>query len=1510
MAYHWLKDYLGNNDTYRVKGRQDKNLAVESLTQVKFFMESFPRLSPIKDKVDQGGDITMEEALSMEIDSYIQQQEVSPDVLPFARIYQLEALDKAIRENTIVYLETGSGKTLIAIMLLRSYAHLLRKPSPFFAVFLVPQVVLVSQQAEAVRKHTDLKVGLYWGEMGVDFWDAATWKQEIQKHEVFVMTPAILLNCLRHSFFKLNLIKLLIMDECHHARGKHPYACIMTEFYHHQLNSGISDLPRIFGMTASPIKSKVGNCESSWSENILKLMTLMHSKVYTCISEAVLTKFISTSTPKFKFYRDNGVQFVLFEELAFKLKVLKEQHELTLGSSDFTKSAADSAVRRIAKIFSGLMFCLDELGVWLTLKAAESLSSNEYESFSWGHSGDRVVKNFVLAVVNMLKTNLPCAPQWSIGENIKLDVEMGLLTSKVFCLIDSLLEYRGLTDMRCIIFVQRVITAIVLQDLLNTLLPKYNSWKTKFIAGHNSGLQNQSRRKQNEIVEEFRMGLVNIIVATSILEEGLDVQSCNLVIRFDPCPTVCSFIQSRGRARMQNSDYILMVKSGDSVTCSRLEKYLASGYIMRKESLRQSSLSCDHFEGNQFDEETYRVPSTEAFANLSSSISLIHLYCSRLPSDGYFKPTPRWDKDTRTLYLPKSCPLQPICVEGDKKLLKNIACLEACKQLHKIGALTDNLVPDIVIEEAEVEEFGNEPYDENQPTYVPFGLVNCGSNNSCTMYHCYLMEFQQNFSYDTSVQDIFLAVRIELDPKIGCMQFDMDFDRGSLSVNLRYKGTINLLPDQVLLCKKFQVTMLRILIYNDMSKLNTGLEECYLKDDLEIDYLLLPATGKGQKSSVDWLTVNSVNPSSIHCKYHQPHIRTKGGLVCTCKLQNALVCTCHNKNGESYFYITTGIIELDGNSPMELRSGVITTYKKYYKQKHDIQLQFEHQQLLKARHKFQVKNYCHGLKQGKEREASNAFVELPPELCSVVMSPITDSIIYSFSFIPSIMHRIESLLGAFNLKKMHLDHCAHDEIQTIKVLEAITTKRCKEAFHYESLETLGDSFLKYAASQELFKAYQNHHEGLLTLKREKIISNASLCKLGCSSGLAGFIRNEAFEPNAWIIPGDNSGIFKFKELVTNGKKIYVSGERKLKRKIIADVVEALIGAFLSSGGEEAALLFMNWIGIKVSFNKIPYERHFDIQPENLVNVRFLESKLNYSFNDRSLLVEAVTHGSYMLPEVPRCYQRLEFLGDSVLDYLITWHLYNKYPGMSPGQLTDMRSASVNNDCYAWSAIKQGLHKHVLHASQELHMHIAVTLNNFNQLSSSSTFGYDSETSLPKVLGDIIESLAGAILVDSGYNKEVVWQSIRPLLEPLVTPETLKLHPVRELNELCQKRSYVIKKVVSHKDGVTNYRMEVEADGITHQYEYLGPALKDTANKIVCKQILNSLKGELNGFDTITTKDAHCEQRIYLYKLAAATVKTDHVQDLEKELEERHYLIGILKLAAVKDHLEQLQESFF
>lgn len=103
-------------------------------------------------------------------------------------------------------------------------------------------------------------------------------------------------------------------------------------------------------------------------------------------------------------------------------------------------------------------------------------------------------------------------------------------------------------------------------------------------------------------------------------------------------------------------------------------------------------------------------------------------------------------------------------------------------------------------------------------------------------------------------------------------------------------------------------------------------------------------------------------------------------------------------------------------------------------------------------------------------------------------------------------------------------------------------------------------------------------------------------------------------------------------------------------------------------------------------------------------------------------------------------QRLEFLGDAVLDYVITTHLYRTYPGMSPGLLTDLRSASVNNDCYARSGMKVGLHRHILHASQELHKHIVTTVEKFEQLSMATTFGWDSEATFPKVGLNFIQFL--------------------------------------------------------------------------------------------------------------------------------------------------------------------------
>lgn len=87
-------------------------------------------------------------------------------------------------------------------------------------------------------------------------------------------------------------------------------------------------------------------------------------------------------------------------------------------------------------------------------------------------------------------------------------------------------------------------------------------------------------------------------------------------------------------------------------------------------------------------------------------------------------------------------------------------------------------------------------------------------------------------------------------------------------------------------------------------------------------------------------------------------------------------------------------------------------------------------------------------------------------------------------------------------------------------------------------------------------------------------------------------------------------------------------------------------------------------------------------------------------------------------------QRLEFLGDSVLDLLITWHLYQSHTDVDPGELTDLRSAVVNNDNFAQVAVKRNLHTHLLHCSTFLQSQITEYLNSFTES--------DQGTKAPKV----------------------------------------------------------------------------------------------------------------------------------------------------------------------------------
>lgn len=133
-----------------------------------------------------------------------------------------------------------------------------------------------------------------------------------------------------------------------------------------------------------------------------------------------------------------------------------------------------------------------------------------------------------------------------------------------------------------------------------------------------------------------------------------------------------------------------------------------------------------------------------------------------------------------------------------------------------------------------------------------------------------------------------------------------------------------------------------------------------------------------------------------------------------------------------------------------------------------------------------------------------------------------------------------------------------------------------------------------------------------------------------------------------------------------------------------------------------------------------------------MNFSLLEQKIGYSFKDKSFLKEALTHRSY-LNENPKWgsshNERLEFLGDAVLELAATEELFNRYPDEAEGKLTSLRAALVNYQMLAFVAREIELEEFVLLSRGE-----------------AKDIGRAREV----ILANAMESLIGAIYLDGGY----------------------------------------------------------------------------------------------------------------------------------------------------------------
>ena len=118
-------------------------------------------------------------------------------------------LEKCIRNNLILFMQTGSGKTYIAIMLLKHMSSPLRQPysnGGKRAIFLATTEPLVRQQANVIKLNTNLNVSDYYDteKRMCSLWSKSEWEKEFEDNEVLVMVPDIFRHVLEHNFIGLS----------------------------------------------------------------------------------------------------------------------------------------------------------------------------------------------------------------------------------------------------------------------------------------------------------------------------------------------------------------------------------------------------------------------------------------------------------------------------------------------------------------------------------------------------------------------------------------------------------------------------------------------------------------------------------------------------------------------------------------------------------------------------------------------------------------------------------------------------------------------------------------------------------------------------------------------------------------------------------------------------------------------------------------------------------------------------------------------------------------------------------------------------------------------------------------------------------------------------------------------------------------------------------------------------------------------------------------------------------
>ncbi|MDO9097154.1 MAG: DEAD/DEAH box helicase [Candidatus Methanoperedens sp.] len=464
------------------------------------------------------------------------------------RLYQLALAGQAIRKSNLIVLPTGLGKTIVALLVMVSS---LPKGK---VLLLSPTKPLVEQHAAFFKGTLNIppeNIALLTG-------NTPPHKRETlwENAQLVVSTPQVIENDLLGKKINLEKVSLIIFDEAHRATGNYSYVYI-AEKYIQQRHE-----PLVLGITASP---------GSNTEKIQEVCANLHIKSVEMRtdSDPDVRPYIFDKELEWRYVpipiEIKGLKQLMDKILSDRLDKLRELGFITPYQKRLSKremlelqAKLQSQLRSFPdqKIYQGISLLAEVFKVSHAIELSETQGVSalskyfeRLENEARSKSGSKAAKRLMddLSMRQAVHHLAGCD-----GNNPKLNIVKDLVAKQVLEAPQS----------RVIVFTNYRDTA----ELVANALKEVPGIKPVRFVGQASRYKDTglTQKQQVEIIQKFKDGEYNTLVATSVAEEGLDIPATDLVVFFEPVPSEIRSIQRKGRTGRKHAGRVVVLMAKGS----------------------------------------------------------------------------------------------------------------------------------------------------------------------------------------------------------------------------------------------------------------------------------------------------------------------------------------------------------------------------------------------------------------------------------------------------------------------------------------------------------------------------------------------------------------------------------------------------------------------------------------------------------------------------------------------------------------------------------------------------------------------------------------------------------------------------------------------------------------------------------------------------------------------------------------------------------------------------------